>query len=188
MERRRHRGSSGSAAEHPTSSPSNKPRQQPGSACEECRRRRIRCNRATPQCQTCASINIPCVVRTESAPRGPKKGYIRALQKQIENLEAQISKQQDGGSVPTSTDPESRRTSIEAGEAVPGGDSSSLMTTNWFSSMETIQPWLPFMSDTHSTMSTPPQLHSFDQHQRPVSALAGPRPRLELSSRICTDL
>ncbi|KAH7323179.1 fungal-specific transcription factor domain-containing protein [Stachybotrys elegans] len=68
-------------------------RQQPGSACDECRRRKLRCNRATPQCLACANSGTKCVVRSTCPPRGPRKGYLRELQKQIEHLQTQVNEQ-----------------------------------------------------------------------------------------------
>ncbi|PYI02376.1 putative fungal-specific transcription factor [Aspergillus sclerotiicarbonarius CBS 121057] len=105
-------------------------RQQPGLACEECRRKRIRCDRGTPQCMACATSGVTCVVRDSCPPRGPKKGYLKTLQKRIEDLQTQLEKQQ-GTSTPTaetragasSTDnndiPNTTRTSLETPGNVP---------------------------------------------------------------------
>ncbi|KAJ9486481.1 hypothetical protein VN97_g6856 [Penicillium thymicola] len=75
-------------------------RQQPGIACEECRRRRIRCDRTRPQCTACATSGVECIVRDSCPPRGPRKGYLKTLQKRIEELESQLDKQ---GASPTPT-------------------------------------------------------------------------------------
>ncbi|GAM82785.1 hypothetical protein ANO11243_007710 [Dothideomycetidae sp. 11243] len=70
-------------------------RQQSGIACEECRRKRIRCDRGTPQCSACVTSGADCVVRDSRSPRGPKKGYLKTLQKKkIEDLQTQLNKQQ----------------------------------------------------------------------------------------------
>ncbi|KAL4893542.1 putative fungal-specific transcription factor [Aspergillus ambiguus] len=69
-------------------------RQLPGLACEECRRKRIRCDRGKPQCTACATAGLNCVVRDSCPPRGPKKGYLKTLQKKIEDLQSQLEKQQ----------------------------------------------------------------------------------------------
>jgi hypothetical protein len=60
-----------------------RPRQQPGSAYEECRRRKLRCDREYHQCGICVDAGIPCNVRTSNPPRGPKKGHLKALRSQI---------------------------------------------------------------------------------------------------------
>lgn len=58
------------------------PRQKPGVACEECRRRKLRCDRRRPQCGNCQSAGVACQVTTRS-PRGPKQGYLKSLQARI---------------------------------------------------------------------------------------------------------
>ncbi|KAK7916854.1 hypothetical protein PG985_010462 [Apiospora marii] len=50
-------------------------RQQPGLACEECRRR------------------VVCVMPTTCPPRGPKKGHLRSLRERIAALESRLEKQ-----------------------------------------------------------------------------------------------
>ncbi|KAL5365738.1 putative fungal-specific transcription factor [Aspergillus floccosus] len=69
-------------------------RQQPTIACEECRRKRIRCDKATPQCTACATSGATCIVRESCPRRGPKKGYLKALQNKIDDLQARLDKQQ----------------------------------------------------------------------------------------------
>lgn len=58
-------------------------RQQPGLACDECRRRKLRCDRAQPQCGVCRDTDTTCVTTTTRQPRGPRKGHLRALQSRI---------------------------------------------------------------------------------------------------------
>lgn len=57
--------------------------QRPGKACEECRRRKLKCNGAEPQCSVCADSGIECVVIREREARGPKKGYLKVLRDRI---------------------------------------------------------------------------------------------------------
>lgn len=61
-----------------------------GVKCEECRRKRIRCDRGTPQCSSCVVFGAKCVVRDTHLPRGPKKGYLKTLQKKIGGLAPDI--------------------------------------------------------------------------------------------------
>ncbi|KAH9895433.1 putative Zn(II)2Cys6 transcription factor [Xylariomycetidae sp. FL2044] len=70
-------------------------RQQLRIACEECRRKRIRCDRGTPQCMACASAGKECVVRDSCPRRGPKKGYLKTLQNRIEDLQTRLNEQQE---------------------------------------------------------------------------------------------
>ncbi|KIM94093.1 hypothetical protein OIDMADRAFT_136671 [Oidiodendron maius Zn] len=59
------------------------PRQQPGSACEECRKRKLRCDRERPKCGTCINAGHKCEFNTERLPRGPKRGSLKALRSRI---------------------------------------------------------------------------------------------------------
>ncbi|EAW15012.1 Zn(II)2Cys6 transcription factor [Aspergillus clavatus NRRL 1] len=58
-------------------------RQQPGSACEECRKRKLRCDRKRPQCGTCADTGTLCQINDRRQRRGPRKGSINALRRRI---------------------------------------------------------------------------------------------------------
>nr|QNC49738.1 Hfaza1G [Hypoxylon fragiforme] len=70
------------------------PRQQPGYACEECRKKKLRCDRQRPQCGACANAQVPCEVNDRRVPRGPKKGSIGALRSRIVALERRLSTSQ----------------------------------------------------------------------------------------------
>ncbi|KAI1087972.1 fungal-specific transcription factor domain protein [Rostrohypoxylon terebratum] len=70
------------------------PRQQPGYACEECRKKKLRCDRQRPQCGACANAQISCEVNDRRVPRGPKKGSIGALRSRILALERRLSTSQ----------------------------------------------------------------------------------------------
>jgi hypothetical protein len=58
-------------------------RQRPGFACEECRRRKARCDRARPACGQCLESSTLCIVPDKKLQRGPKKGRINAMRSQI---------------------------------------------------------------------------------------------------------
>ena len=58
-------------------------RQKPGSACDECRRRKLRCDRERPQCGVCFESGVVCNTSTLRPPRGPKRGHFKALQTRI---------------------------------------------------------------------------------------------------------
>lgn len=58
-------------------------RQRPGTACTECRRRKLRCDGVRPKCAVCLQSGVECEIVTEKAPRGPKKGYMQALKDRI---------------------------------------------------------------------------------------------------------
>ncbi|KAF2151099.1 hypothetical protein K461DRAFT_166727 [Myriangium duriaei CBS 260.36] len=69
----------------------NTSRQQPGLACEQCRARKLRCDRTQPQCASCKSLGISCNPSTVRQPRGPKKGHIKAMQSRLSALEKMLS-------------------------------------------------------------------------------------------------
>lgn len=77
-----------------------RPRQKPGSACEECRRRKLRCNRGQPRCGVCVESGIDCKVNPTRPPRGPKKGHFKALRSRVgwysQSRDADFSKLIDG--------------------------------------------------------------------------------------------
>ncbi|KAK4464462.1 hypothetical protein QBC42DRAFT_295095 [Cladorrhinum samala] len=78
-------------------------RQADGLACDECRARKLRCDRVRPTCGTCANLGVTCTPNTTRQPRGPRKGHMKALQSRIAALERQLSTQATSGrSEPTS--------------------------------------------------------------------------------------
>ncbi|KAJ5166966.1 fungal-specific transcription factor domain-containing protein [Penicillium canariense] len=64
-------------------------RQRPGVACDECRRRKLRCDGQQPQCGVCEETGVACQVTNRGA-RGPKKGHLKALKNRIVQLEAML--------------------------------------------------------------------------------------------------
>ncbi|KAL5002544.1 hypothetical protein BDV10DRAFT_104038 [Aspergillus recurvatus] len=58
-------------------------RQQPGFACEECRRRKARCDRVRPMCGFCTENELQCVFVDKRQQRGPIKGQITSMQSQL---------------------------------------------------------------------------------------------------------
>lgn len=62
-------------------------RQRPSPACDECRRRKLRCDGQQPQCGVCQETDTVCEV-TPRGTRGPKKGHLKALKSRVEQLEA----------------------------------------------------------------------------------------------------
>ncbi|EED12116.1 conserved hypothetical protein [Talaromyces stipitatus ATCC 10500] len=82
------------SAESRETTPSLRPRQKPGAACEECRRRKLRCDRRQPQCGLCEASGVECQVITARSSRGPKRGYLKVLQARIAALEGVLLQQQ----------------------------------------------------------------------------------------------
>lgn len=64
-------------------------RQRPGVACDECRRRKLRCDGQQPQCSVCQDTGVACET-TQRGVRGPKKGHLKALKNRVVQLEAML--------------------------------------------------------------------------------------------------
>ncbi|KAI1080447.1 hypothetical protein F5B20DRAFT_589247 [Whalleya microplaca] len=77
-----------------TSDGSPRTRQQPGAACDECRRRKLRCDRKKPQCGSCQASGVACIVPATKPARGPKRGHLKTLQARIAALEGALREQQ----------------------------------------------------------------------------------------------
>ncbi|KAI0009529.1 fungal-specific transcription factor domain-containing protein [Xylariaceae sp. FL0662B] len=67
-------------------------RQQPGFACEECRRRKSRCDRVRPRCGACTEYGTACITMDKRPRRGPKKGQIEMMRSRIATLEWELRK------------------------------------------------------------------------------------------------
>ncbi|KAJ6786652.1 hypothetical protein PWT90_03592 [Aphanocladium album] len=65
-------------------------RMQTGVACEECRRRKSKCDRIRPRCGACEDMSTTCVFPEKRLQRGPKKGQMNALRTRVATLERQL--------------------------------------------------------------------------------------------------
>lgn len=74
-------------------------RHRPGSACDECRRRKLRCDGQQPQCGVCQESGVVCEV-TQRGARGPKKGYLKALRNRVLHLETMLESRLAAGQQP----------------------------------------------------------------------------------------
>ncbi|KAI0973113.1 hypothetical protein F4678DRAFT_478321 [Xylaria arbuscula] len=76
-------------------------RQLPGFACEECRKRKARCDRVQPRCGVCSEYDVPCVTMDKRPRRGPKKGQVDMMRSRIGDrvtlamLEEELRKRSD---------------------------------------------------------------------------------------------
>ncbi|KAK2592583.1 hypothetical protein QQS21_009728 [Conoideocrella luteorostrata] len=73
----------------PDSNGTARGRQRP--ACEECRRRKLRCDGQQPQCSVCKETGVACEVNPVRAPRGPKRGYLKNLRNRVSMLESKLA-------------------------------------------------------------------------------------------------
>lgn len=72
----------------------DKPRSKVSRACDECRRKKIRCDALdetgnTP-CTSCARSGLKCAFSRQPMKRGPSKGYIKELAERLHTLEQQV--------------------------------------------------------------------------------------------------
>lgn len=70
------------------------PRTKVSRACDECRRKKIRCDAVdetgnTP-CSACVRTGIRCMFSRQPMKRGPSKGYIKELAERLHTLERQV--------------------------------------------------------------------------------------------------
>ncbi|KAI8379141.1 fungal-specific transcription factor domain-containing protein [Radiomyces spectabilis] len=77
-------------------------RQRVSKACEQCRRKKIKCNGDMPLCANCYTLGLQCTYKESTKKRGPPKGYIEAIEGRLHRLEALL------GSVIQEDDPRSQ--------------------------------------------------------------------------------
>ncbi|KAL2848388.1 fungal-specific transcription factor domain-containing protein [Aspergillus pseudoustus] len=142
-------------------------RQQPGLACEECRRRKARCDRAQPQCGACMMTGRVCIVNHNRHRRGPKKGQLKALYSRLEVLEEQLVVQVENLAVEPSNLPQSHtRNSSSSQISLPDDDHDAPHEPSSSPSFEN-EPILPSpISDRHR----PPISQAIDPLPPPVMA------------------
>ncbi|KAL0091889.1 Zn(2)-C6 fungal-specific transcription factor [Phycomyces blakesleeanus] len=80
---------------------SNK-RQRVSKACEQCRRKKVKCDGTIPVCGNCVSLSLGCTYKESTKKRGPPKGYIEAIEGRLHRLEALL------GSIIQEDDPRSQ--------------------------------------------------------------------------------
>lgn len=69
----------------------NAPANKRHTACDLCRRRKLRCNGQKPSCQTCTTLETECEYTATHKKSGPQKGYLRRLESRLEQLEQRLS-------------------------------------------------------------------------------------------------
>ncbi|ORE10344.1 hypothetical protein BCV72DRAFT_268886, partial [Rhizopus microsporus var. microsporus] len=77
-------------------------RQRVSKACEQCRKKKVKCDGTSPLCTNCVSLGIQCTYKESTKKRGPPKGYIEAIEGRLHRLEALL------GSIVQEDDPRSQ--------------------------------------------------------------------------------
>lgn len=70
-------------------------------ACIICRRRKLKCDGARPTCSTCARLKHNCGYDETRKKSGPKRGYVKELEKRLKQIETQL---ETGGPGPSDRD------------------------------------------------------------------------------------
>lgn len=74
-------------------------------ACELCRRRKLKCDGVKPTCGTCVRLKKTCQYTTVHKKSGPQRGYLKRLEDRLEQLEKLLARNiskdgQDNGLIP----------------------------------------------------------------------------------------
>ncbi|KAF9542208.1 hypothetical protein EC957_002219 [Mortierella hygrophila] len=83
---------------------SNSKRSKITKACDNCRRRRVKCDGTPDGCGGCKAAKTQCIYTTSNTKRGPPKGYVEVIEDRlgkIENMLAGIVKKKKNPSTPT---------------------------------------------------------------------------------------
>ncbi|KAI1349588.1 fungal-specific transcription factor domain-containing protein [Xylaria sp. FL0043] len=76
-------------------------------ACMICRKRKLRCDGIKPSCSTCTRLGHSCAYDEVRKKSGPKRGYVKALEERLKQVEELLKTQEPS----SSTSPEATKTS-----------------------------------------------------------------------------
>ncbi|ROW11056.1 hypothetical protein VMCG_01094 [Cytospora schulzeri] len=86
------KGESNSASAHP---PNNADVPKPKRlACMICRKRKLRCDGNRPRCSTCKRLGHDCAYDEVRRKSGPKRGYVKALEERLKQVETLLKTQE----------------------------------------------------------------------------------------------
>jgi hypothetical protein len=64
-------------------------------ACGLCRKRKLKCDGIRPMCATCSRLGHECVYEEARKKSGPKRGYVKALEARLAQVETQLKGKDD---------------------------------------------------------------------------------------------
>ncbi|KAI0172018.1 hypothetical protein GGR52DRAFT_573159 [Hypoxylon sp. FL1284] len=64
-------------------------------ACMICRKRKLRCDGVKPSCSTCTRLGHECAYDEVRRKSGPKRGYVKALEERLKQVETLLNKTQE---------------------------------------------------------------------------------------------
>ncbi|KAI1206436.1 uncharacterized protein F4807DRAFT_439078 [Annulohypoxylon truncatum] len=73
-------------------------------ACMICRKRKLRCDGIKPSCSTCTRLGHACAYDEVRRKSGPKRGYVKALEERLKQVETLLNKTQEPPSFNVSPD------------------------------------------------------------------------------------
>ncbi|KAJ3472522.1 hypothetical protein NLG97_g10919 [Lecanicillium saksenae] len=151
-------------------------------ACEECRRRKLRCDGSQPRCSTCESADTECNVNTDRVSRGPKKGYLKALQSKIDILESRLRAREN--EYPWAPDDQGsgteRPSAITSLPSAPGGVGTGTTESD---SSHHFATATPFMLEQEPYLSAFADFSAVPANTMLMPVLAPLTPATEISSR-----
>ncbi|KAF9906831.1 hypothetical protein EC991_000274 [Linnemannia zychae] len=96
---------------------SNQKRSKITKACDNCRRRRVKCDGVPDGCGGCKAAKTQCVYTTSNTKRGPPKGYVEVIEDRlgkIENMLTSIVRKKKTTNPTTSSDTKAHRSTSSA--------------------------------------------------------------------------
>ncbi|PKS07875.1 hypothetical protein jhhlp_006483 [Lomentospora prolificans] len=68
-------------------------------ACMICRRRKLKCDGVRPSCSTCSRLGHSCAYDEVRRKSGPKRGYVKALEERLKQVETLLKTQEPNASL-----------------------------------------------------------------------------------------
>ncbi|PTB47155.1 uncharacterized protein TrAFT101_012009 [Trichoderma asperellum] len=83
---------------HPDNASVPKPKRL---ACMICRKRKLKCDGIRPSCSTCSRLGHNCAYDEQRRKSGPKRGYVKALEERLKQVETLLKTQEPAAKSPT---------------------------------------------------------------------------------------
>ncbi|KGQ03050.1 hypothetical protein BBAD15_g11742 [Beauveria bassiana D1-5] len=83
-------------------------------ACMICRKRKLKCDGLRPSCSTCSRLGHSCAYDEQRRKSGPKRGYVKALEERLKQVETLLKTQEPSQSAQSSSSPAKRPTAAPA--------------------------------------------------------------------------
>ncbi|KAF5669134.1 Zn(II)2Cys6 transcription factor [Fusarium heterosporum] len=71
-------------------------------ACMICRKRKLKCDGVRPSCSTCSRLGHTCAYDEQRRKSGPKRGYVKALEERLKQVETLLKTQEPPQNIPKS--------------------------------------------------------------------------------------